>query len=81
MFLMGLLCPARAISILLRRPLVEWIWRCLGMQLILRPAGRIVVYVFADAVQGPVVANDVFPVVALPEPDAGCPAQTIDALG
>ena len=51
------------------------------MQLILGPAGRVVVYVFADAVQGPVIGNDVFPVVALPERDAGCVAQLVDAFG
>ena len=56
---------------LLRLPLVELVgWRA-GMQLIFEPPGRVVPYVFADAVQGLVVADDVFPVVALPEWDAG----------
>ena len=51
------------------------------VQSILTPASRIVLYVRADPIQRRVVADDMFPVVTLPERGAGHPAQTIDTPG
>ena len=51
------------------------------VQAILDPAGRIVLYVGADPVQGRVIADDMFPIVPLPEWGAGHSAQTVDAPG
>ena len=51
------------------------------MQLILGPPGRVAVYVLADAVQGPIITDDGFPVVALPERGSGHIPQLVDAPG
>ena len=62
-------------------PPLEHVGQCIRMQLILRPPLRVVMYVFADAVQRPLVADDMLPVVALSEPRAGGAAHAIHAPG
>ena len=51
------------------------------MQLILGPPGRIALYVGTDLIQRDIVANDMLPIIALPDRGAGGTPHAIDPRG